>query len=232
WPWPAPARAGTSASRSGRSRSRPAERTRSTRPVELPCPDGPGDLPAVAQTSGPARGRLIRASAQRLAAAPALAGHQHHRLQHLSGFHADEPAVFAWCQVANARGELFAGAPDDGVGEAHLLDVEAAPAIDQDQRGHDIAVDAVDRAIEGEDVLVFAVQRAAIGAVLVVAALHAFKGHLCEVVDAQVGVECGGDSECTVAAVLDGEGGGEFRGADGDRQAAAEGMLPLGGAGA
>src|SRR5690606_11510025 len=202
WPWPAPPRAGTSASRSGRSRSRPADRREARGLIgyleRLPCLDEPAELLAVPDISGPARGRLICASAQRLAAAPALAGHQHHRLQHLSGFHADEPAVFAWCQVANARGELFAGVPDDGVGKARLLDVETAPAIDQGQRGDDIAVDAVDLAIEGEDVLVFAVQRAAIGAVLVDATLQAFERDLGEVIDPQVGMQRGGERKGAV----------------------------------
>src|SRR5690606_19592670 len=105
-----------------------------------------------------------------------------------------------------------------------LLDVEAMLAIDEGERGDDIAVDAVDLAIEGEGMVVFAVQRAAVGAVLIVAALEAFERDLCEVVDVQVGVECGGEGEGAVAAVFDSEGGGEPGVGEGDRQTTGEDM--------
>src|SRR5690606_24789465 len=172
------------------------------------------------------------ASAQQLCAPPRFAGRQHHRLQHLAGFDADEARVLTRGEVGDAGGEAFAGVPDDRIAEALVFDLEAMFAVDQGERGDDVAVDAVGFAVEGDCVIVLAVQGAAVGAVLVVAALQAFDRDAGEVVHTQVGVQGGGKVEGGIAAVLHLQGDAQPRAGQRDRQAAGEGMRPVGATGA
>ena len=59
-----------------------------------------------------------RASAQTLHPGPPLPRPQHHRLQHLPGFDAGEVLPVVRGEIGDARAQVRAGIPDDGIAEA------------------------------------------------------------------------------------------------------------------
>ena len=107
---------------------------------------------------------------------PSPARREHHRLQHLPGFHAHEAPIVVGREVADGRSEGGAGIPHDCIAEAFLLDLQLTRAVGQRERRDDVVVDAIDFAVEADFEVVFAPQYATGGAVFVVAALQAALG--------------------------------------------------------
>ena len=79
-------------------------------------------------------------------------------MQHLPGFDAGEVLPVVRGEIGDARAQVRAGIPDDGIAEAVLLDGEAMPAVEQRQWGDHVAVDAIGLAGEADVVVMLAVQ--------------------------------------------------------------------------